>query len=68
MSNDYRKTKIVNFELKVDGSLQVITNICLYCHGDIYVSRETVECRFETDEHKAHFLEEIADLDLAVIE
>lgn len=67
MSSINYKTKTVTFEVLVDGSLQVITNICLYCMGDVYVSERTIECRFETDEQKEHFLQEIDDLDLNVI-
>lgn len=60
MPNENQVTKI-RFNFKTDGSLQVITNICLYCKGDIYVNQDYIECRFKKDEYKDHFLEEISD-------
>ena len=61
------KDIIVRFENTVDGSLQILTNLCLYCLGDVYVTKNTIECRFETREDKEDFLREIDDLDLQPI-
>ena len=61
------KKVIVKFENKVDESLQVLTNLCLYCLGDVYVTKKTIECRFLTLEDKEDFLREIDDLDIKPI-
>lgn len=58
---------IVRFENTVDGSLQILTNLCLYCLGDVYVTKKTIECRFDSLEDKEDFLREIDDLDMKSI-
>ena len=61
------KDIIVRFENTVDGSLQILTNLCLYCLGDVYVTKKTIECRFERWEDKEDFLREIDDLEMQPI-
>jgi hypothetical protein len=61
------KSVIINFDSTVDNYIQVLTNLCIYCMGDIYISEDTVECQFSSEEDKEYFLREIDDLDIKPI-
>ena len=60
-----------NFCVKITNhpelNIQVLKNICLYCLGDFYLNHKYIECRFEEEDQKKEFEENLKDLGIEPI-